>query len=317
MARVDELRLMARVARLYYDRGLRQSDIADQLSLSQATISRLLKRAEKDGIVRITVSVPTGTYPELEETLIKRYAVQHVLVADCASCDDEDEIVRNLGAAAAFYLGSTIGAGEVVGISSWSATLLATVDAMHPLPRANGGRVVQILGGASESAAWSLAVQLTSQLAAHIRGEATFLPAPAVVGSGETRRILLDDAAIRDVVALFDEVTLALVGIGALEPSPLLARSGNVFSAAELALLREQGAVGDVLARFYDARGRLVETELRERVIGMSLEQLTRVQRSVGVAGGKRKHAAIRGALLGGFINVLITDRFTAEWLVA
>ncbi|MCJ7736289.1 MAG: sugar-binding domain-containing protein, partial [Anaerolineae bacterium] len=52
-------------------------------------------------------------------------------------------------------------------------------------------------------------------------------------------------------------------------------------------------------------------------VIGMSLEQLTRVQRSVGVAGGKRKHAAIRGALLGGFINVLITDRFTAEWLVA
>lgn len=317
MARVDELRLMARVARLYYDRGLRQSDIADQLSLSQATISRLLKRAEQDGIVRITVSVPTGTYPELEETLIKRYALQHVLVADCASCDDEDEILRNLGAAAAFYLESTIGAGEVIGISSWSATLLAVVEAMHPLPRANGGRVVQILGGASESAARSLAVQLTSRLAAHIRGQATFLSAPAVVGSEDVRRILLDDTYIRDVLALFDEVTLALVGIGALEPSPLLARSGNVFSVAELALLREQGAVGDVLARFFDAQGRLIETELRERVIGMSLEQLTRVQRSVGVAGGKRKRAAIRGALLGGFINVLITDRFTAAWLVA
>ena len=317
MARADELRLMARVARLYYDRGLRQSDIADQLSLSQATISRLLKRAEQDGIVRITVSVPTGTYPELEETLIKRYALQHVLVADCASCDDEDEILRNLGAAAAFYLESTIGAGEVIGISSWSATLLAVVEAMHPLPRANGGRVVQILGGASESAARSLAVQLTSRLAAHIRGQATFLSAPAVVGSEDVRRILLDDTYIRDVLALFDEVTLALVGIGALEPSPLLASSGNVFSVAELALLRKQGAVGDVLARFFDAQGRPVETELRQRVIGMSLEQLTHVRRSVGVAGGKRKHAAIRGALLGGLVNVLVTDRFTAEWLVA
>ena len=316
MARIDELRLMTQVARLYYDQGLRQSDIADQLSLSQATISRLLKRAVEGGIVRITVSVPTGTYPELEEALIRRYHLGYAVVADCACCDDDEEILRNLGAAAAFYLESTIGAGEVIGISSWSATLLATVDAMHSLPRANGGRVVQILGGASESAARSLAVELTSRLAAHIRGEAIFLPAPAVVGSRETHGILLDDAAIRDVVALFDDVTLALVGVGALEPSPLLVSSGNVFSPEELEKLREHGAVGDVLARFFQIQGRPVELELSERVIGMSLEQLRRVRRSVGVAGGERKHTAIRGALLGGFINVLITDRFTAEWLV-
>jgi DNA-binding transcriptional regulator LsrR (DeoR family) len=50
-------------------------------------------------------------------------------------------------------------------------------------------------------------------------------------------------------------------------------------------------------------------------VISMSLEQLKQVKRSVGVAGGKRKHEAIRSALLGGLINVLITDRFTAEVL--
>ena len=48
----------------------------------------------------------------------------------------------------------------------------------------------------------------------------------------------------------------------------------------------------------------------------MSLEQLKRVRRSVGLAGGIRKHKAIRGALLGGLVNVLITDRFTAEKLV-
>jgi DNA-binding transcriptional regulator LsrR (DeoR family) len=41
------------------------------------------------------------------------------------------------------------------------------------------------------------------------------------------------------------------------------------------------------------------------------------VARSVGIAGGQRKHEAIRGALAGGWINVLITDLGTAEALIA
>jgi DNA-binding transcriptional regulator LsrR (DeoR family) len=44
---------------------------------------------------------------------------------------------------------------------------------------------------------------------------------------------------------------------------------------------------------------------------------LGRVRRSVGVAGGQRKVAAIRGALRGSYINVLITDLLAAEALVA
>jgi len=33
----------------------------------------------------------------------------------------------------------------------------------------------------------------------------------------------------------------------------------------------------------------------------------------VGIAGGKHKLSAILGALRGGWINVLITDQFTAQ----
>ena len=40
------------------------------------------------------------------------------------------------------------------------------------------------------------------------------------------------------------------------------------------------------------------------------------VKRAVGIAGGKRKLSAIRGALRGRLINVLITDRFTAQDLL-
>jgi DNA-binding transcriptional regulator LsrR (DeoR family) len=315
MARIDELRLMTQVARLYHEQGMRQSGIALTLHLSQSTVSRLLKRAEQEQIVRVTVSVPEGVYPELEQTLISRYGLEHAIVVDCVDCEGE-EIPRNLGAAAAYYLETTIENEECIGLSSWSATLLAMVNSMHKIPRAVGARVVQILGGASESPARTHAVYLASQLATLVRGDVTYLTAPAIVGSREARDILLKDAYVRGAIELFDRVTLALVGIGVIEPSPLLASSGNIYSPEEQAMLRECGAVGDVLVHFYDRQGHPVNTPLDDRVIGMSLEQLKRVRRSVGVAGGKRKHEAIQSALLGGLVNVLVTDRFTAQALV-
>jgi DNA-binding transcriptional regulator LsrR (DeoR family) len=59
-----------------------------------------------------------------------------------------------------------------------------------------------------------------------------------------------------------------------------------------------------------------VLTPLNDRVIGMRLEQLQRAPRSVGIAGGRRKLQVIWWALSGRWINVLITDRWTASALV-
>lgn len=316
MPRLDELRLITKIARLYYEQELGQTDIAAQLSLSQSTVSRLLKRARQEKIVRMIISVPSGIYPQLEDNLQSRYNLQQAIVVDCTG-DSESIIVRELGAAAAYYLETTLNQGEVVGISSWSETLLAMVDAMHPISRQTEAQVVQILGGVGNPAAEVHAVRLTSRLADLVYGRVTHLPAPGVVGSAESLRILREDQFVREALALFDQVTLALVGIGTVEPSKLLASSGNIFSPEELDLLREQGAVGDVCLRFFDQAGVPVITSLNERVIGMKLEQLRQVKRAVGIAGGSRKFEAIRGALLGGWINVLITDRCTAERLVA
>jgi len=315
MPRMDELRLMTKVARMYYELSLGQGQIAAQLDLSQATVSRLLKRAEREQIVRISVSVPHGAYPDLEEALQATYGLKEAIIADSPE-DDDDQVLRDVGAAAAFYVENTVKDGDVVGISSWSATLLAMVDAMHALRRPSGAQVVQILGGLGNPVAEVHATQLTRRLASLLRGAPTFLAAPGVVGSAEARQVLLDDSFVQLVTAMFEHIDLALVGIGALEPSRLLASSGNIFSPEELAELHRLGAVGDICLRFFDAHGSPVATPLDKRVLGMTLDQLQRVRRSVGVAGGLRKLPAIRAALRGGWIKVLVTDRFTAERLV-
>ena len=41
------MRLMAKVARMYYGLGIRQQEITERLKIHQSTISRLLKRARE------------------------------------------------------------------------------------------------------------------------------------------------------------------------------------------------------------------------------------------------------------------------------
>ena len=315
MAELDELRIIARVARMYYEWDIRQAEIARQLGLSQATISRLLQRSKQQGIIRISVSVPNGVYTELEESLVKKFSLRDAIIVDCLE-DTENIILRDLGASAAYYLESAIQANEIIGISSWSSTLLAMVDALHPLPKKPGVKVVQILGGVGNPNAEVHATHLTSRLAALVKGEPIFLPAPGVVGSEAAKQVLLDDEYVGKSIALFDRVTMALVGIGAVQPSALLAESGNIFSSQEQDVLVQKRAVGDVLLRFFDHQGKPIDSELDKRVISMSLYQLRKVDRAIGIAGGSRKFAAIRGALCGGWINILITDHFTAAKLV-
>ena len=57
----------------------------------------------------------------------------------------------------------------------------------------------------------------------------------------------------------------------------------------------------------------MVETGLENRVISISLEQLSKVSRAIGVAGGSRKYTAILGALRGHWINILVTDSFHCQ----
>ena len=316
MTSVERLRLMTKVARLYYEHGLRQPEIAKQLSLSQTMVSRLLAAAQAEGIVRTTVTAPAGVYPEYEEELERRYGLKDAIVADCA-VDTDDQVLRDIGSAAATYLETTLGGDEVVGISSWSETLLRMVGSMQPVRRNSDSHVVQILGGIGNPTAEAHATRLTEQLASLLKAEPHFLPAPGVTASAEASAHYLAEPSVAETTDYFETLTLALVGIGALHPSRLLGESGNVFAEAELDELERLGAVGDICLRFFDTDGVPVVSRFGERVIGLSLEQLRRVPRAVGVAGGVEKLDAIRGALEGRLINVLITDRFTAERLLA
>jgi DNA-binding transcriptional regulator LsrR (DeoR family) len=310
---VAQLRLIAKVARMYHEGGVRQPQIAAQLNMSQARVSRLLRQASEIGVVRTVVTLPPGVYTDLEEKLQHRYGLRDAVVVDAEG--GGGHVIPALGAATAQYLHATLVGGEVVGVSSWSATLLAAAEAMPVRTTAHLDRVVQIVGGHGDPGVQVQANRLTGDLAAVTGARPVLLPAPGLVSSPALRRALVKDPAIGDVMKSWQELDVALVGIGSLEPSPLLRQSGNALTNAEQDQLRSAGAVGDVCLRFFDADGTALQTPLDQRVVSITPADLRRVPRRVGVAGGASKYRAIRAALRGGWVNVLITDLDTARGL--
>jgi DNA-binding transcriptional regulator LsrR (DeoR family) len=308
----DRLSLVTKVAKLYHESHLRQPEISERLNLSQSRVSRLLKQAVEQGIVRTIVVSPEGLYSDIEQSLAERYGLIDAVVAD-PLVDDDPSLLAALGSAAAAYLEDTLTEHDRLGISSWSATLLATVNSMAPPATIRLAReVVQVIGGVGRPDVQVQATHLTDQLARVTGGVPKFFPAPGIVGSSAARDVLMDDRYLGGLASEWADLTTVLAGIGALQPSPLLASSGNAIDDSETGVLKAAGAVGDVCLRFFDGAGKAVATELDDRILGIGRDALFGVPRRIGVAGGARKYAAIRGAVLGGWVNILVTDKVTA-----
>jgi DNA-binding transcriptional regulator LsrR (DeoR family) len=311
----DRMSLLTKIARMYHEQGMRQPEIAERLHISQSRVSRFLKEAVNLGVVRTIVVPPAGVYPELEETIRDQYGLLDVVVVESAGKEDSS-IISALGSAGAAYLETTLNATDRVGISSWSATLLATVDSMAPRTIRTAAEIVQVIGGVGKPGVQVKATHLTDRLARVTGATPRFFPAPGIVASVAVRDALLADSYVRDLASAWKDLSVVLAGIGSLQPSPLLKDSGNAVSEADMDALRLHGAVGDICLRFFDAQGNLVDTELDKRVVGISSEDLRAVPRTVGIAGGERKFEAIRAAARGHWIDVLITDLDTAKRLL-
>ena len=314
MSKQDEQRLLVKIATLYYSENKKQSEIASLLHLSQSFVSRALTRCQKEGLVKITVVQPTNIFVSLEKALEEQYGIRQAIVVDVGENPSNAQIKHAIGSAAAHYVETRLRPEDLVGISSWSSTIRCMVDEMHPQNIRAAG-VIQLLGGVGPNGNVQATI-LTQQLAAHLGCPAWLLPSQSIEHSVEERARLVSSPDVAGVVSKFAEVDVAIVGIGELEPSQLLKNSGNYYNEDMLKLLAERGAVGDICLHYYDANGEPVLSPEEDPVIGTELAQIRACPQVIALAGGAEKGNAIRGALEGNYINVLITDYPTARSLL-
>lgn len=309
-------RLLTKVARMYHERGIRQANIASALNISQAKVSRLLKRAVELGIVRTTVLVSPGLHSDLEDALEERFGLREAVVIDTESDDNDAAIISAIGAAAASYLEASLSGNERIGVASWSQTLLALVDRLRPFTTRGADEIVQLLGGIGTPEVQYKAQRLTGDFARMLGAEPVFVQAPGFVADEKTRDSLLNDSALSEATERWKHLTTAIVGVGNIEPSGALAESGNAFPPEERARLLADGAIGDICHHVFNIDGELVRGEYTTRTITIPREQYLAIPRRIGIAGGPTKVDPVLGALRGEWINVLITDQHTARQVI-
>ncbi len=309
---LDESRemLMVQVAKQFFSLDRTQTQIAADLGLTRWQVSRLLSEARESGVVRIQILPRSPRLTDLEAALQQRFNLREAIVLEPSLDGDmtRDVVAR---AAGQYLAGLQL---RRIGVS-WGRSMAAVAEALPP-HWADGVHVVQINGAISLRQPMARVTSVAEDFARAGHGSATLFPAPAIVGNPLTRQVLEQDRILRDVYREIDAAEVLCFSFGALSRDSVHVSSGYLET-TEIDALGQAGAVGDILGRFVDAQGAIVDTELDARTIGLPLASLTDRPHVIGVAAGAAKHAVTLAALRARYVNVLITDAATARYALA
>ncbi len=312
MINTDEL-MSIRAAELYYEENKTQDEIGSILRLTRWKVGRLLAQAKASGFIRIEIVHPRARRLPVERRLRESTGLTDAIVVSSVGVANDEELQSRTAQAAADYLTALRPIPRTLGIS-WGRTLHdVSLHLKHGW--APGVDVVQINGGVSLNKRAGTAATTAVTIAHKAFGAATLLPSPAILERLETKQAIESDRAVAAVLEQAEGASAYLYSAGQADAHSALVDSGYL-SPDEVAELVRRGAVGDIVGRYIDKNGDIVDPELDERTLGIQLEQLRRATLAIAVISGGAKHAVARAIVGSGLCTVLVTDEDTARALL-
>jgi len=298
----------------YYKDELTQEEIARRLSISRASVGRMLDRARKVGLVTISLKAEALQTFELSARLCEAFGLDEALVVPDfdSHLATQRAINARLGIGGAQYMRSHLRPGVSLGVG-WGDTMarfLAACDFSDALPI----HLVTLTGGVEGY------LQAFTYLRAENDGSqdmitASVVQSPIIASTATIAKALRSEPTIQQVLKMATTLPYAVVGIGTVATDSTLVQMGYI-SAVDARALANQGAVGDILGQCFDINGKVLDLPIHDRRIGIELGDLHEITTVVGIAGGPTKAEAILGALRGNYLNVLVTDELVAQRLL-
>ena len=143
-----------------------------------------------------------------------------------------------------------------------------------------------------------------------------YIHAPLMMENELGRDTLLQEKSIRETLQYAEKCNIALVGIGSTNPLYYNPYKLGYVTENEIVEIAKEGGVGSTCGEIFNIKGELLDIDINRRIVGVSLETLSKIEYVIGVAGGALKAEAILGALHGKIVNVLITDDQAAETIM-
>lgn len=315
--------LMIKIACMYYLENIQQQQISKELNISVTTVSRFLKRAKEEKVIKYVIDEKYMHRMELAEKIREKYDLEEVIIASnppqIEGVDPNSHVMRvekrkKVALEAARYLQRIIQKNDVLGIS-WGRIVCDMLLYLNPSHKVDTTFVTLHgkLGGCISDDLESL----VKQMAKAFSGKNYYLTAEALSESEEEAEEVRKQKRTQEVYRMFEKINISITGVGTWYPEQksILAQYG-VMDEEEQKLVSEYGTVGDIALRFFDKNGQECSGDLNKKLISIGFEQFKKIKRKITVAAGLEKAYTLDCALKGKLIDVLILEEELAEHLL-
>lgn len=296
--------LMSRIVWYYYFENMTQQHVAELLGINRMRVVKLLEKARKTGIIQFKLRKDGETRMLLERSLMKEFGLQDAFVIPAAQ--SKSQVNASVAEAASMYIGERLDQNTFIniGYGDTPSRILNNLATLAEQPIT----CISLTGGVS--------YYLPDTRSNVFNAKLHLIPAPLLASSAEMAAALREEASVMELSRMISLSKMTVVGIGAMHESATIFKSG-ILNNNDFLYLSMQGAAGDLLSHFIDSEGRLLDTPIEQRLISTPLSKLKELPNVIGVAAGDSKVEAIRAALKGQYLDVLITDDRTAAQLVS
>lgn len=309
----DLLNEFTRVAYYYYKVGLTQQEISKKLGMSRQRVNRILADCIELGIVKITIEDLNESNLEIEAELEKKYQLKAVRIVRNVVAE---KIHQDLGVAAGKYLKSIINKGDIIGFSRGRSTS-ALVDNMPYVSNAENLTITQLLGSENQHRHVTEVDDIVYRFCQKLNAKPNILYAPVIVQDAKLRSIMMKEPYFTKAYEVIKACNIAVVGIGTANSQKN--HMTSLYNSGEYNMEDVEWSKhveGEVCSHYFDKEGRTVIPPFRNRIIAIDLEDYFKIPIRIGLAGLPEKVEAIRAALKGGYINILVTDLGVAKTLL-
>lgn len=305
----DDEPFAARAAWLYFIEEMTQSEIANVLGATRFKINRTLAEARTSGLVQIHINSDQIQCFDVARRLKKKYSLRDAIIVPTPK--DPSRIHISVGAGLGWYLSKALRNEEnkVFGLG-WGQTLRESIQFVKPKLRANA--TVMTLLGALNRPNEANSFEIIYRFSGIIGAERYYLTAPMYTSSEESRDILKAQDFFQSFRHQAISADVACFAAGDVSAKSILVQEGLPGDISPESIL-EAGAVGDLLGNFIDIRGNVVDHTINRQLVGLSLDELRRINTVVLASGGDDKVAVIIGALRTGVVDILVCDEKTAH----
>lgn len=303
--------LNIKIAYWYYELGMTQDEIAKRLSFTRQKVNQIINSLVDLNIVTINIHGYERDNIELETKLEEKFGLKEVIAV--SDYGEEETSVRKVANVAAQYMDEVIQQGDIIGVA-WGQTLAEVVGQMS-FRRKSGCRVIQMIGAQNIEQPVEKADEIARGMAERLDCPSHMLYAPVIVEHAETKKWLLKERSIKVSYQMMEKCNVALIGIGNLSEESTMFTRGHL-TRADIAVLKDNGFVGDVSMNPIRADGSYDNCPLTDRLLTADIECLKKINNTIAVASGVKKAEGIRASLKTGCIDTLIVDETTARLIL-